>query len=64
MKTPCEHPAPAKMAYIVLPMNATSATPLARPAGKITLDGRLSTNVVTLRLVSILEMRDPVGLPK
>src|SRR5215469_517308 len=60
--TPCEQPAPAKIAYSVLPTNATSATPLAN--GSATLDGNPSTNVSTWPLASILEMREPVVLPK
>ena len=48
-------------------MNAMSATPLTRPFGPgigVELDGRSSANVETAPLVSILEMRDPVLLPK
>src|SRR5258705_10642109 len=56
----CEQPDPAVIAYIVLPINATSATPLTRlPSdGLVRLGGRLSTRVVRLPCASILELRD------
>src|SRR5262245_46571906 len=46
-------------------MKATSATPLTRfpSAALVWLDGRLSTKVVRLPLLSILEIREPVSLP-
>jgi hypothetical protein len=51
------------MAYMVSPMNATSATPLLLGISVPVWDGRLSTKVVTSPLASIRRMRDPVLLP-
>src|SRR5262245_55733302 len=63
--TPCEHPAPERMAYMVLPTNAISATPqTSEPrAALVWLDGRLSAIVVRLPFASMREMREPTALP-
>src|SRR6266567_3950914 len=58
--SPCEQPAPAKIAYSVLPINATSATPLTKlpVAGEVWLEGKLSATVVRIPSGVILEIRD------
>src|ERR1700682_3698389 len=59
LASPWEQPAPAKSAYSVLPMNATSATPLTRLpwfAG-VWSEGRLSATVVTVLSGAIFEIR-------
>src|SRR5689334_20488849 len=63
--TPCEHPAPVSKPYNVLPMNATSATPLVSwPVIMfVLLDGRPSTTVERCPAGLIREIRDPVVPP-
>src|ERR1700752_3804314 len=64
--TPCEQPAPARIAYRRRPMNAISATPLTREprAALVWLDGSPSTTVVRLPSESNFEIREPTGLPR
>src|SRR6267154_5656025 len=61
---PCEQPAPAKIAYSVLPTKATSATPLTKLPwlAIVWLEGKLSTTVVTFPSAPIFEIR-PVNPP-
>src|SRR5215472_3286348 len=63
--TPWEQPAPARIAYKFPSRKAMSATPLTRlpKAGLVWLEGRLSATVVRFPSRSILEMREPTGLP-
>ena len=55
---PCVQPAPPTSAYNVLPMNATSATPLMNVGPLVWLDGRPEMTVVRTPSGLIFEMRD------
>src|SRR6266853_5560663 len=57
--SPCEQPAPARSAYSVLSIKATSATPLIRlpKAGEVALEGKLSTTVVRVPSEVIFDIR-------
>src|SRR6266851_9780692 len=57
--SPWEQPAPANIAYSVLPTKATSATPLFKPpkAGEVWVEGNLSATLVRVPSGLILEIR-------
>src|ERR1700683_2240201 len=63
--TPCEQPAPARIAYRSFPINATSATPWIPlpPPGAVVLEGRCVTKVVRTPSQPTREIRAPVSLP-
>src|SRR5678816_3085083 len=64
-RTPCEQPAPPISAYMVLPMNAMSATPLvsAPVCALVWLDGSLLVTVVRTPCGVIFEILPPTELP-
>src|SRR5215467_7889415 len=60
--TPCEQPAPASTAYIWLPTNAMSATPLTRlpVSALVMLEGRPLASVVRAPPGETIEIRPPL----
>src|SRR5450631_2234756 len=53
---PCEQPPPPTSAYICVPMNATSATPICAPVAPC-VDGNPCATVVRVPSLAIREMR-------